>query len=789
LPSTSSRQTAFTALFVATVACNAALLFAVEPMVSKRVLPLFGGAPSVWNTCLMAFQAMLLLGYLYAHLVAQRVGGGRRQAAVHLTLFALSLLALPPIVRHAAPPAGWPPTAWLLLLLLGAVGAPFVVLSAGAPLLQRWYAALPARGEPYFLYAASNAGSMLALLGYPIVVEPRVGLAAQAQGWAVAYAALGVGVAACALAASGAPAAAWVAPAAARAEDDAAGRARWIERLRWTFLALVPSALLLGVTRYVTTDVAPVPLLWVIPLALYLLTFVAAFAERARVPAAVLEPLSAALLPLLALLTALGVNRPLWAIAGAHVVAVGVASLVCHQTLADRRPAPARLTEFYLFVSLGGLAGGVFDAVVAPAVFDTLAEYPIAIALAGVAWAVAARLDDEARYRGPGGLPPHLQHGADAPSAPHHSNARPHHLFARLVEPAPDAERLDAIDRTLWYAAGPLAAGALMFAAVLVRMEVPSGVRGAMTTALGVPAALLAFALRRRPWAYALGLAALLAGASVGQRVRAGGVLLRARSFFGAYAVRETGTYHHLQNGTTLHGAQDTRPQWRTTPLTYYHAAGPLGTIFARVPALARDGRRVAVVGLGTGTLACYGRRGERWTFYEIDPLIVRIARDPRLFTYLRDCPPTTDVVVGDARLRLAEAPDATYDLLVLDAFSSDAIPTHLLTREAVALYLAKLRPGGILVVHVSNRYLNLVPVVAELARDARVAGSYGNDVSGESRRRPMISPSVWVVLAHRAAEIGAVTRLAGWAALPAGGDLRVWTDDFTDVLSVVKWR
>ncbi|AHG87882.1 hypothetical protein J421_0345 [Gemmatirosa kalamazoonensis] len=751
-------------LFVVTVACNAALLFAVEPMVSKRVLPLFGGAPSVWNTCLMAFQAMLLAGYLYAHVVARRLG--RRQTVVHLALFAASLLALPPVVRHASPPAGWPPAGWLLVLLLGAVGAPFVVLSAGAPLLQRWYAALPGRGEPYFLYAASNAGSMLALLGYPLVVEPRVGLAGQAHGWAAAYAVLGAALAACAFVVRGSGTGL---VATAPAVDASLGSPGAVsaERLRWTFLALVPSALLLGVTRYVTTDVAPVPLLWVIPLALYLLSFVAAFAERARVPNEILEPLFAAALPLLALLAALGVNRPLWSIAGAHLAAVALASLVCHQALADRRPAPERLTEFYLFVSLGGLAGGVFDAIVAPAVFDTLAEYPIAIGLAGAAWAFGR-----------------VRH---APTPAPVDGPRPH-LFARLVDTTSDSdETTDRLDRLVWYVVAPVTAGGLLLAAVLVRADVPSGARAAATAALGVPAALIVFALRRRPMAFALGLAALLLGATVGQLSRGGGVLLRARSFFGTYAVRVSGPYHHLQNGTTLHGAQDVRAP--TTPITYYHERGPLGALFARVPTLARDGRRVGVVGLGTGTLACYGRRGERWTFYEIDPVIVRIARDPRLFTFLRDCPPTADVVVGDARLRLAEAPAATYDLLVLDAFSSDAIPTHLLTREAMALYLAKLRPDGVLAVHVSNRYLDLVPVLAELALDARLAGSYGNDVSGEGRRHPMISASTWVVLSRHAAALGALTRTRGWAPLPPTGRVRLWTDDFTDVLSVVKWR
>ncbi|MBV9878981.1 MAG: fused MFS/spermidine synthase [Gemmatirosa sp.] len=761
-----------TGLFVVTIAVNAALLFAVEPMVSRRVLPLFGGAPSVWNTALMAFQALLLAGYLYAHASARWLGG-RAQAVAHGAVFALSLLALPPIVRGSAPPSGWPPAAWLLVLLLGAVGAPFVVLAAGAPLLQRWYAARPGRGEPYFLYAASNAGSMLALLGYPVLVEPRLGLAAQARAWAAAYVALGAALAACGVAAFGRG---------ASSEERASERARSArslfappsslpasrptarERAAWVALAFVPSSLLLGVTRYVTTDVAPVPLLWVIPLALYLLTFVVAFAERARVPSELLDLLFAASLPVLALLTALGVNRPLWAIAGVHLIAVALASLVCHQALADRRPGAGRLTEYYLWISFGGLAGGVFNAIVAPAVFDTLAEYPLAMALAAGAWAL----------------------GTAAPEPPR--PIAPSHLFARLAAPSDAPTRLE---RVLWYAVAPMVAGGLLCGAVVVRAYLPAAVRTSGSAALGVGAALLCYALRPRRLAYAVGVAALLVGGWWGQRVRGGDVLLHARSFFGAYSVRRSGPFHHLQNGTTLHGAQDERPGRRTTPLTYYHHAGPLAALFAEVPALADASRprRVAVVGLGTGTIACYGRAGERWTFYEIDPLIARIARDARYFTYLRDCPPAIAVVIGDARLRLADAPPAGYDLIVLDAFSSDAIPTHLLTREALALYLTKLAPDGVIAVHVSNRYLDLVPVVAELARDARIAGSYGNDMSDESRRQAMLSSSSWVALARHAATLGPLTRQKGWAPLPPTGAVRLWTDDFTDVIDVVKWR
>ncbi len=587
-----------------------------------------------------------------------------------------------------------------------------------------------------------------------------------------AYAALGVALAACAAvvgltaraapAGSAAPGTSTSGAESAGAESagrSASGRSTR-DRLHWAALAFVPSSLLLGVTRYVTTDVAPVPLLWVLPLALYLLTFVVAFAERARVPDDVLTTLFAALLPVLALLTALGVNRPLWAIGGTHVIAVAVASLVCHQALADRRPPAAQLTTFYLWVSIGGLAGGVFNALVAPVLFDTLAEYPIAIALAAVAWASSARREEPV--------------------------SQTPRFFTRIAEGAPRGGRAD---RLLWHVVGPLAAGGLLFASVVVRADVPTTLRTSATVALGVPAALIGFTLRRRPWAYAFGVTALLVGATAGQRLRMGDVLFRGRSFFGAYVVRATGDYHNLQNGTTLHGAQNLAPAWRRTPITYYHAGGPLGALFTQAPSIMRPGRRVAVVGLGTGSLACWGRPGERWTYYEIDPLVVRVARDPRLFTFLRDCPPTTDVVVGDARLRLADAPPAAYDLIALDAFSSDAIPTHLLTREALALYLSRLAPDGLLAVHISNRYLDLIPVLAELARDARLAGAVGDDVSGAARTNPMVSASRWVVLGRRAALLGPLARQRGWGPLPPRGDVGVWTDDFTDVLSIVKWR
>jgi hypothetical protein len=776
---------AVTALFAVGVAANAALLFAVEPLVSRQLLPLLGGTPSVWNTCLMTFQALLLGGYLYAHLLARRLAP-RAQAAVHLALFGASLLALPVLVRErAAVPAGWAPAAWVVWLLLATLGAPFLILSAGAPLLQGWHAAwrgaargaarggdAPADDAPtYALYAASNAGSLVALLAYPLLVESRLGLVAQSRWWGAAYGAFGLLLLGCAaVAARGARASAGPAAAPAPRVDvvpdspDAAPRAA--TRARWTLLAFVPSALLLAVTRYLTTDVAPVPLLWVLPLALYLLTFVIAFAPRPIAPAGLADRAAASLLPVLAIMVTLDVNKPLALVLGAHLAALTAIALWCHVALAEARPGVARLTEFYLWISVGGLLGGVFNALLAPALFSGLAEYPLVIALAA-----AARL----------AVPP-----PPPPPAPRTALGGRLHRAAGIA--APDARRGPTLLRR---AAAPPLVGAMTYAAAAQLSIVPSVPEATTAALLGGAAALACVALRADRAAFAVAAAAVLLGGALGQRARQASVLLRARSFYGAYSVRSAPPFHYLQHGTTLHGAQDRSPSRRTTPLSYYHREGPLGVLLTVAPRLAPTSppRRVAAVGLGTGTVACHGRAGERWTFYEIDPLMERLARDPRLFTYLRDCPPASDVVLGDARLRLAEAAPGAYDLIVLDAFSSDAIPTHLLTREALATYVRALAPGGVLAVHISNRYLDLEPVVAALARDAGLAALLGADVSGAHRREAGVTTSRWIALARDSTTFGLLGTMPGWSPLEGRRDVRLWTDDYTDVLAVVKWR
>jgi hypothetical protein len=530
-----------------------------------------------------------------------------------------------------------------------------------------------------------------------------------------------------------------------------AGAAHWRQVLRWVVVAFVPSSLLLGTTAYLSTDVASVPLLWVVPLALYLLSFVLVFARRQLFSReAMLRAQAICVVPLATMLLS-GTMRPLWLIAGVHLMTLFTTAMVCHGELAATRPPAERLTEFYLWLSVGGVLGGVFNVLVAPAVFDSVIEYPLVIVLAC------------------------LLRPAEGPD-----------LSDAAVDPGGARDRLwraRVLDVLL-----PL----LLFCAVVAILQPPVlperlG-KSRVVVASGVLGVLCIF-LRTRPLRFALGVAALIVGGYVGRLTSTDDTIFRARSFFGVYRVRGDSTYRMLVNGTTLHGAQLRDPRLRKEPLTYYHVEGPLGQFFLTLVS-GRPPLRVAAVGLGAGTEACYARPGDRWTFYEIDPLVVRIARDPRFFTYLRDCAPTARIVLGDARRSLARAPDGAYDLILLDAFTSDAIPVHLLTREALALYLRKLAPGGLIAFHVSNRHLDLRPVVTELARDARVAGASGGDVKFTAAQNRMLkSVSTWVVVARRATDFAPLVRQPGWAPLPPRANVRMWTDDASDLVSVMTWR
>ena len=726
-------------VFTATLFTSAFLLFLVEPMIAKMVLPLLGGSPSVWNTCVVFFQAMLLAGYAWAHGTTAGLGV-RRQSAVQAGLVVAPLAALPFAIRQlSAPPSDGSPVAWLLLVLLLSVGLPFFVLSTSAAVLQKWFSTTdhPAANDPYFLYAASNLGSLLALLAYPALVEPNLTLQQQARVWTYGYVVYLALALVCA---------ALVWRHRSRARDERARvaaravaltRARaglsWRTRARWTALSCVPSSLMLGLTTYLSTDIAAIPLLWIVPLSLYLLTFVIAFSGwsvRATSVADRLLPL--ALVPM-AMIMVGRVGAPLPLAIALNLGAFIAAALVCHGTLAATRPSTEHLTEFYLWIAIGGMLGGLFNSLLAPVVFTTIAEYPIAL--------VAACL-----------------------------------LRTRTVR------------ETLWIDRRAVAAGTVALvaagslAAVLWANHALPTARVFMV-ALSVPA-ILAFTLARRPAPFAAAFAVILAAGSF-FNAGFGATEHAERTFFGVYRVHadQTGGFRYLLHGTTLHGLQPIAPARRRETLSYYHPTGPVGDVFASLPAAAR--RRVGVIGLGAGVIAGYARPGQRWTFFEIDPAVERIARNPRFFTYLSTCGAACDVVLGDARLSLARASGREFDLVVLDAFSSDAIPMHLLTAEALALYGSKLAPDGALLFHVSNRHLALAPVVARLAAAAGLTAVHRLDPNEGAI--PGKIASHWIVMTRERAGLGALAANAAWVALEARPETPLWTDDFTNILSVLR--
>lgn len=727
--------------FTATTFLSAILLFSIQPMFAKMVLPLLGGSPSVWAVALCFFQGALLAGYCYAHYLMARVPA-RTSGFVHLGV-CLSALVFLPISLPASwiePPAG-NPYLWQLGLFSVAIGLPFMAVAANAPLLQAWFARTGhAQGaDPYFLYAASNLGSFIALLGYPFVLEPVFGLKSLSVVWTAGFVGLIGALGGCFLLVrrfgSDAPA-----PPDDASEIDATPPT-WANRAQWVGLALVPAALLTAFTAHIATDVASAPLIWVVPLALYLLTFVIVFRERSWIPLPVLLLLHIVAV-VVALLQLSQTEHDKWMItAAAGFAAFVMSALVAHRTLYEARPAARYLTEFYLWMSLGGVLGGLFAALVAPALFSEVYEYPLLLALT-----MACR---------PGVIS---------------------HVRNNLVEFA-IAATLFVVGTIALYHGARFATG----------HDVTFGKYG-IAAGMTLIAAIVMLVFWRYPMRQAAAaLVMCMMIVMLPSDVHRGQA---QRSYFGVYRVMqsEDSRFNLLNHGTTLHGAQRIRDEQGnivadTTPATYYHPASPMaksiGVIRDKLAAKGEKGR-FGVVGLGAGSLSCYAKEGETWRFFEIDPVVVGIAKSPQ-FTFVVNCLPEIDVVLGDARLTIAKEKDESFDLIIVDAFSSDAVPVHLMTKEALELYRAKLRPGGVAVLHISNRYLDLDSVLASTR--PLVPGLEGVILSDDTSDGSYGQTTSTVAVFAREPETIAQFKDMNTAIAMEPGKVKPWTDDSSDII------
>ena len=850
-------------VFTIAMLSSAALIFMVQPLFARLTTPLLGGSPAVWNTAMVFFQTALLVGYAYAHLLT-RLSNVRTQAIVHAVVLGLAALALPlHVTGLLGPPSSTSPQVWLMGALALSVGAPYAAACATAPLLQAWYARTGRgdAGDPYYLYAASNIGSLGGLLAYPLLAEPFLRLSQQQLGWSFGFGVVGALIILSGLVAVAAKGEALPKP------IGVAAPIAWRERGLWMAAAAVPSALLLGATQHISTDVASAPFLWVVPLALYLITFVVAFSKtgaRFAGMSRMLHPLALALL-----IFAFFEHGDWFWILGANLVCFFLSGLVCHYFLAERRPEAARLTEFYLFVSLGGALGGAATALLAPVVFNGIYEYPLALA----AVALFLPRSGQVRYAGMGmGLaasaaamllpmallykfnPPYVAlfcsaFGAAAGLicagllARHGDNpaerrlalgffgvtlvfaavmalftVRPTLLFLE-VTPEGGGETLTKLATLPGYVLGGLCLLTIMFV-VHALMRKDAAERHPVTIAGGIGAGFCAMGLGLAVYGTSLTgaqltliatvvaaagviaaigrpfLMAFVALAAFGvitlNEARGGTRIFQDRSFFGVLRVEDipdpdpgAGNLRMLYHGTTIHGAQLTGEGNTQRPLTYYHPLTSLGEATARALRVHRPAR-LALIGLGSGATACLIWPGDELTIFEIDPTVVRLSTGPgAVFTYENECTPNSRVVLGDARLKISEEPSGRFDVVVVDAFSSDAIPAHLLTREAVATYRDKVGPTGAVILHLSNRNLALVFEASRVARELGLAAVWRTSDSVDAAGALGFGglPATTMVLARTPEALAAMRFHNGAWCVPPQVEGAAWSDDYINIV------
>lgn len=735
-----------TLIFSGTLLLSALLLFWVQPFIAKMVLPILGGAVTVWITCMMFFQAMLLASYIYVHL-SYKYLQPRSQLVLHFLILLVSVYFLP---VHIGPRFYTQTTdhycLWLVMLLFFTLGLPFFALSANAPLLQGWFSRTGHRyaHDPYFLYATSNIGSLLALIAFPFLLEPMWDLNQQGRIWYYAFCLLIFLVLVCGLHTLRQPVSRNITLSGTK-DNEAIQAPDWSVRLKWILYSFIPSSLLLGVTSFTTLDVPSLPLYWILPLVLYLLSFVIAFSRKpifSHKKALEWYPLALQAAVIFAIPGLF--SNPLLLGTIVLLPAFFVIVLAYHGTIVQSRPASRYLTSFYIWIALGGVLGGVFNALLAPVMFDSIMEFPLILFVACFVRPVSGR------------------HG--------------HLKWLDLIIATLSVFLLYVVVRWVYSVEFPEIVLNKLLSSFYSLMDI--------IVVVFLLSQFVIFVFRQSYLLHGILVAVFLIAGSY-YMIDDSNLIYSKRSFFGTYNIYENDNadYHLLYHGTVIHGIQKINGPGELEPISYYSKDGPLGQVFRHLGERSEP-LTVAVVGLGVGTTACYARQGDTFTFYEIDPLVKDLASDNKYFTYITKGL-DHDIIIGDARLKLSEARIHEYDLIVLDAFSSDSIPVHLMTKEALQLYTTKLRKKGIIAFHITNLNLDLAPVIATLARDLNLTALINSHSPTIAQRENYILDSEWIVLAHDSQALRGLSTKE-WQELEPERDI-LWTDQFSNILSVIK--
>ncbi|MEM8634597.1 MAG: fused MFS/spermidine synthase [Pseudomonadota bacterium] len=725
----SQTSAAGAAPYVFTIFLSASLIFLVQPMFARMALPVLGGTPAVWNVSLVCFQAALLAGYIYAHLLV-KLNNVLHETLIHGAVLLAAALVLPFGLTDAlGAPDVSAPTLWLVAVFALSIAPPFAAISATAPLIQSWYSRSGRHdaADPYHLYASSNVGSLIGLVTYPVIMEPLLPVADQTFSWSMGYALLAVALVGCgALAWSTGHNKTLKVPVLDKADkEDSSDTSILWQRLKWLGLAFVPSSLLVGSTTHIATDVASAPFLWAPPLMIYIGSFIVVFSSAG--PNALRS--ATRLLPIAIGLVLLCLNvparLPISLVIAADLAALALAAIVCHGVMAETRPHASRLTEFYLIMSFGGVLGGAFNALVAPVIFNSAIEYPLILVLALLGCQGALRVNE-------------------------------------------------GRDRTFLIASVGVAVIGLT--TLIVKTELPTTVDFAL---IMVP--LFTLLMLRNEKLPAFVAAVSLAVSAHSLFVLKSDEVTLDRSFFGVVKTMVVDDKRIMLHGTTVHGAQALEFEDKPTPITYYHPSTPMGQIFGEW----QQAENVAVLGLGVGSVACLVNPNQKVTFLEIDPLVAQLAADPTLFNYLSDCGQNSRVVLGDGRFTLLSDPEGAYNLMLVDAFSSDSIPVHLLTVEAFETYLSRLADDGLLAVHISNRHVDLRPMLGRLAAEMNLSARVRTFYVPNEPEYESVKSSRVVVLGRTEEALGPLVNDERWVGLESDGQ-RLWTDDYSNLLGAI---